>query len=240
MADLPDTQLSLILRLPTSARGQVDQDAWAEFTRAYEPFLYRFACRRGLQDCDARELIQRVLLSVAQSIGRWQPCLQEVSSDGGSSENSRPRFRNWLFTIARNQTINLLKAKRADVGVGGTTQLTRLCSSIDPSSNSPCLEDDYRYEMFLWAVAKVKQSVADDTWQAFWKTAVQQEACANVAADLGLSLGSVYAARSRVLAKLKAQIQIMGTSDLPSERPVQPKEQLSPGAAWAQGGTSWQ
>ena len=57
MQQIPDTRSSLILRLADN----VDGEAWDEFVEIYEPFIYRYARRRGLQDADARELVQDVL-----------------------------------------------------------------------------------------------------------------------------------------------------------------------------------
>ena len=57
----------MILRLPSAEDG----DAWQEFVSIYEPFVYRFAIRGGLQDADAKELVQNVMLSVAKAVGRW-------------------------------------------------------------------------------------------------------------------------------------------------------------------------
>jgi RNA polymerase sigma-70 factor (ECF subfamily) len=43
------------------------------------------------------------------------------------------------------------------------------------------------------------------TWQAFWRSAVEGDAPADVAADLGISVWAVYKARSRVLQRLREE-----------------------------------
>ena len=57
----PDTRASLILRLGDPA----DDAAWAEFVQIYQPMLFQLASRWGLQDADAREVVQETLLAVA-------------------------------------------------------------------------------------------------------------------------------------------------------------------------------
>ena len=47
----------------------------------------------------------------------------------------------------------------------------------------------------------------ETTWQAFWRTAVEGEPAAEAARALGLSVGAVYVAKSRVLARLREQVQ---------------------------------
>ncbi len=57
---------------------------------------------------------------------------------------------------------------------------------------------------------KSRKSSHTTTWRAFWQTAVEGRPPAAVAAELGLSVGAVYIARSRVLARLKKRIEQLG------------------------------
>lgn len=191
MPQVPETQASLILRLPCAA----DAEAWNQFVSLYEPFVYRFARRGGLQDADARELVQNVLMSVARAVGRWQP------------EETRGKFRTWLFRIARNQLLDTL-AKRKVVGQGGTTMLRALdhLPAGDGGHNHE-IRLAARRELFLWAAERIKGSVKEATWQAFWQTAVLEKSPEAVAEELGLSVGAVYIARSRVVTRLREEIQ---------------------------------
>jgi RNA polymerase sigma factor (sigma-70 family) len=185
----PDTRESLILRLPSAS----DAQAWREFIEIYEPLLFRFARRRGLQDADAREIAQGVFLAVAKSVERWQP------------DKQRGRFRAWLFKIARNHLINYVAKQTRHQAVGGTDEISLLNGIVSPAQDS--IEADYRREMFRLAAAQVRDSFQGNTWSAFWMTSVLEKSVEDVAAELGLTPGAVYIARSRVIAKLKRTIQ---------------------------------
>ena len=56
----------------------------------------------------------------------------------------------------------------------------------------------------------MKDQFASTTWNAFWQTAVEGRTPADVSAELGLSIGAVYIARSRVLARLRHRIEELG------------------------------
>lgn len=192
-ADLvPDTRISLILRLPQSS----DVEAWREFIDVYEPFILRLARSRGLQEDDARELVQRVMVAVARAVDRWKP------------DAERGRFRAWLFRIARNQLINLLSGDRLDRGQGGTTHVQILQQLVDThDAAQQDIELEYKREMFRYAAARVKQAVQPSTWRAFWSVAILEQPASEVAAALKMTVGAVYIARSRVMARLRDEIQ---------------------------------
>lgn len=188
----PLTRESLIIRLPSAA----DAEAWQEFVAIYEPHVYRFARRRGLQDADAHELVQNVFLSVAKAVGGWKP------------DPDRGKFRAWLFRIARNHVINLARKRKPDQGTGRTDEyerLQQLCDQVD--STSVALEQDYRRELFRTAAAEVRVQVKPQTWEAFWLSSVEGKPIAEVAEQLSVSAGSIYIARSRVIHRMRSLIQ---------------------------------
>jgi RNA polymerase sigma-70 factor (ECF subfamily) len=204
MARIPNTRASLIVRI----RDPRDEQAWSEFLEIYEPLVYRLARSKGFQDADAAELTQEVFLAVSSAVERWDP------------DPARGKFRNWLFRIARNLMINLLAKQRRHPQGSGKTQIRELLEA-QPAPNgedSALFEHQYKREAFRWAAERVRLDFRDSTWQAFWQTAVEEQPCADVAQRLGMSVGAVYIARSRVMARLRQKIErLEGT--LPNEAP---------------------
>ena len=187
MTSNPDTRESLILRLPSSQ----DALAWRDFIAIYEPLIIRFAGRRGLQEADAREIAQNVLIAVAKSVDRWQP------------DRERGRFRAWLFRIARNQLINWISKQATQASSAGALDGSALEQFPSQDYRAAEIELEYRREMFRVAAAQARDSFSGSTWDAFWRTAVLAESVDSVAASLELSPGAVYIARSRVTSKIR-------------------------------------
>jgi len=68
MPEPGETRESLLIRL----RDPQCDTAWQEFSAIYRPMVYRLARHSGLQDSDAEDVTQRVLLSVSGAIGEWR------------------------------------------------------------------------------------------------------------------------------------------------------------------------
>jgi RNA polymerase sigma-70 factor (ECF subfamily) len=201
MTELPDTRESLLLRVGDPANAE----AWREFAAIYRPAVYRMARRRGLQDADAEDLSQRVLVAISQKIAEWRP----TSPQGA--------FRAWVSVIARNLALNALTRTRIDSGKGGTSVIERLARQpareeagrelSDGNLSSGEFEDEYRRALFRLTSEQIRPEFQEATWQAFWMTAVEGIPIADAARLLGKSEGVIYAGRSRVMRRLKQGVR---------------------------------
>ena len=193
MAEPPLTRVTLLNRLKDGA----DADAWHEFVQLYGPVVYGFARKRGLQDADAADLMQEVLRSVARNAERME------------YDPKRGTFRGWLYTVTRNKIYNFLNGQRnRPRGSGDSAAQERLDAVADRSTER---EDDwereYQRRLAAQAMELVKDEFQPNTWQAFWRTAVEGRAAQEVGDELKMTPGAVYVAKSRVLARLREEAQ---------------------------------
>jgi RNA polymerase sigma-70 factor (ECF subfamily) len=192
MPQLPDTRYSLLARLADPA----DAVAWSEFMQIYRDAIYRYSRSRGLQDSDALDVVQNVLVITHQAIGDWQP-----SGQSGA-------FRNWLVQTAHRVCLRALRNKgRSDHAVGGSDGMHRLQLATHDDNARNAEDADWQRWAFCWAAGQIQSEVAPVTWNAFWLSAVEGCTPEETAEKTGLRVGSVYTAKCRVIAKIRDRIQ---------------------------------
>ena len=186
------TRASLILRIQDAE----DMAAWDEFSTIYGPVVFNFAMSRGFQAADAENLVQEVFLAVANSISNWL------------ERDDRGSFRAWLLRIARNAAVDMITQKATrSLGRDGSEAQVHLVNFPAPSELSSALDLAYERMVFQWASERVRASVAEHTWQAFWLTSIEELSVEAAAARLKTRPGNIYFARSRVLARIKELVQ---------------------------------
>ena len=75
----------------------------------------------------------------------------------------------------------------------------------------PAMDDlgDEHIERRLYhrALEFIRDGFEDRTWQAFWKTVVEDRSAADAAAELGMTPGAVRVAKARVLQRLRKELR---------------------------------
>lgn len=197
VTDFPETRDSLLVQV----RSPHNREAWDEFVLLYRPVIYRLARQRGLQDADAQDLAQQVLMAVASSIGRWEKSQGSV------------RFRHWLRRVARNAIINALSRRPVDRAAGGSSVQELLREQPDDPESDAQIEREYRRELYLRAAQIVRGDVEPDTWRAFEITVIEDRGIDEAALELDKSVGTIYAARSRIMRRLREAIRELERSE---------------------------
>jgi RNA polymerase sigma-70 factor (ECF subfamily) len=193
VSESPATRATLIFRL----RDENDHEAWSDFLRLYGPMLYRFVRSRGLQDADAADVVQDVFRRVGSAINR----LDYDKAKGG--------FRAWLFTITRNRLYTFFeKRNRAGPTGNDTAQLELLSQAADDRDElNEQWELEHLRSLAAVAMETVEEKSDPKTWSAFRLTAIENRSAAEAANELSMSTGAIYVAKSRVLARLRAEIE---------------------------------
>jgi RNA polymerase sigma factor (sigma-70 family) len=187
MTSWPETRMTLIRQLADPA----NVTAWLQFEKTYQPAIYRFARSRGLQQADALDVVQEVMLAVHRQAAHWTP-----TGRNGS-------FRAWLGETVRRTTLQLLRLRtRIGVGLGGSSVGTALDAIPAHDDRELNHVNDQRWRFFC-AAAVVESEVCALNWRAFWMTAVEGKSAEEVATILDTRVGTVYSAKCRVMARIR-------------------------------------
>lgn len=197
MTTWPNTRYSLLARLADADDGA----AWQAFETIYQPAIYRYARSRNLQEADALEVVQEVMLAVHRAMDGWKP-----SNRAGS-------FRAWLAEAARRMTLQVIRQRdKRDRAAGGAAVGGVLAEAVAPAATTADEEDARRW-LFFCAAASVEQEVQEATWRAFWLTAVDGRGAAAAAGELGMTVGNVYSAKCRVLDRIRRRVNELEQED---------------------------
>ena len=177
------TSFSLLERL----RDSPDPVVWERFVRLYTPVLVIWAKRLGLQPADAQDLVQDVFALLVRKLSQYQ-------REGDS------RFRVWLRTVLTNRFREVRRRLRP-VPPGDLGDAPDLRLPDDPAAEF--WEHEYRKLVVARALDVIRRDFEETTWRAFVATTMEGRRAADVAAELGLTEGAVYAGKARILSRLR-------------------------------------
>lgn len=191
-----ETRNSLILRL----RSEQNELAWREFVTVYESFLVQVARRQGVPRRHLPDVTQQILLRIAESI------------DGWSDDGNQASFRRWLTTVARNVVVRFMARERRQAGgVGGSDLLVQLGNLEDKPDQQWLMR--YEHELIVWAAQQVRHEFLETSWQAFEATVLEDQSVEAVAGRLGVTPGSIYMSRSRIMARIRRKVAEVDSED---------------------------
>jgi RNA polymerase sigma-70 factor (ECF subfamily) len=175
-------------------RDPQDRLAWGEFVGLYAPLVHAYGRHHGLQDADAADLVQEVLRRVSRASPQFE------------YDRARGTFRGWLLTVTRNELFKMGRSRKETRGSGDTAVQGLLAQQPERHQADDDWDREYHWNLFLWAAERVKGEFREATWQAFWRTVVESAPIEPTAKELNLSVGAVYIARSRIIARIRQEV----------------------------------
>lgn len=189
----PSTSSGLLLSL---GDGE-NPEAWQQFWEGYSPVLKQFARRRGLQDADAQDLVQQVMLAVSRKM------------EGFRYAREQGRFRSWLATIAlRALWKQRTRDQRRPVEFVDAGRLDQL-----PAGPEGILED-LNAALNDAAMSAIQSEYSEEKWNTFVRLWIKDEPTQAVAKQIGRPPNWVYKVKHEVLKRLEQEVKRI-RDDLP-------------------------
>jgi RNA polymerase sigma factor (sigma-70 family) len=191
MGEPSDTRLTLLGRLRSAPS---DSGAWSEFVDWYGQKIYVWCRNWGLQEADAQDVTQEVFLKLSQR-------MQNFRYDPNGS------FRAWLKTVTHHTWQDHLAKQRRDGRGSGSDDAVRRLSLIEARDNlEQWIVAAGDEELLKEAAARVRLRVEPRTWDAFRLLAIDERSGAEAARELGMKIGAVFVARSKVQRMLREEL----------------------------------
>jgi RNA polymerase sigma-70 factor (ECF subfamily) len=186
------TSASLLARL---RQAPADQAAWGEFVNRYGRKIYGWCRHWGLQEADAQDVTQDVLVRLAAK-------MRDFAYDPSRS------FRAWLKTLARHSLSDFCDARGRPGGAAGGSQVMELLQSVEAREELVRqLEEEFDKEVLEEAIARVRTRVTPKSWRVFELTAYEGRSGAEAAEALGMTVAAVFVAKSRVQKLLQDEVR---------------------------------
>ncbi len=196
-----ETRLSLLGRLQSDP---ANQEAWEAFVDHYGPKILGWCLKWHLQEADAQDVTQNVLLKLAEKMRsfRYDPMKS---------------FRAWLKTIAQHAYSDFLSSWQRQAQASGNNEVAELLQKVEARDDLvEQLEKEFDREILETAMGRVRLRVAPQTWQAFWLTAWEGLSGAEAAERIPMQVAQVYVARRRVQRMLQQEVARLNGDSSPA------------------------
>lgn len=187
VAIMDTTPVSLLLRIRESG----DADAWRRLVALTTPLLLSWTRHMRLQEADAKDLVQEVLAVLSKR-------LPEFDYDREKS------FRGWLRVIAVNKYRESLR------GAPPVHESDGQLALIEVEDDSEVFwRREFQEQLVARALEIMKSDFRETTWRACWEAVVSGRSAAEIAAELGITEVAVWSAKSKVLRRLREELEGM-------------------------------
>ena len=186
-----ETSLSLLERL----RHSPENEGWNRLKDLYAPLLRAWLRRYDVQDSDANDLVQEVLLTISKDLNKFEHC-------GHSGA-----FRAWLKAILINRLRKFWRARDRRPQARGDSDIdARLAQLDDPASEMSRIWDrEHDQYVLRQLMALAVPHFEPKTWKAFCRVALDGAKPDVVAKEMKISLNAVCLAKSRVIRRLRQE-----------------------------------
>jgi RNA polymerase sigma-70 factor (ECF subfamily) len=170
-----------------------DAGAWSDLCELYRPLIVGWLRRQSIPDAEIDDLVQEIFLAVVGSLPSF------------IHSGRRGAFRSWLRTIAFNYSCDYWKSpsrRSTPPGDDRAAEAIRLLEDPDSRLNRYWDEEHDRY-VLRCLLETIELEFEPATVKVFRRVALDGASGAEAAGELGMTLGAVYAARSRVLRRLR-------------------------------------
>jgi RNA polymerase sigma factor (sigma-70 family) len=186
------TRATLIQRV----RNQRDEASWEDFTRIYRNYIYAVVRGMGMNESDAEDITQQVMLSL------WNK-LPDIDV-----EKIR-RFRSWLSTVTKNVVLGYIRSRTREtnrIHKAKHDEDLAYLNTIRLPDIDKIAEQEWKRHITNLALQNVEPLFSGRAVEVF-RLSLDGLDIQTVAEKLGLQENSVYRLKNRVKQRLVQEIE---------------------------------
>lgn len=174
-------------------RDAGDHSAWSGFIERYQGPIASFCRKTGLSQEDADDVAQETMMAFLESYRR------------GDYQRGRGQLSQFLFGIARHKILHARRktgaaARQFSHGAGTSESLANV---PDTDALQQAWDREWRESILMQCLARVREEVAPQTYEAFRLAGVEGLEPARIAEQLGMTRNAVFIAKHRVVTRLR-------------------------------------
>ncbi|MCA9188874.1 MAG: sigma-70 family RNA polymerase sigma factor [Pirellulaceae bacterium] len=181
------TSTSLLIRV----QSPQDRAAWSRFVELYTPLIFFWARKQGVPSSDAADLVQDVMTILVRKLPDFR-------------YDKKKSFRGWLRKVTLNQYRQ--RCRRQNVPIADTTD-SHLLNIAEDRNGDDFWEREYSQRLVGRAIQLMQSSFEEPTWRACKAYLLDGRSAEDVAAEFGISVWTVYSAKSRLIKRLRDELQ---------------------------------
>lgn len=188
-----ETSLSLLERL----RNSPESEGWGRLVNLYAPLFQVWLRRYDVQDSDAHDLVQEVLLTVSKELATFE-------------HHGHPgAFRGWLKGILVNRLKKFWRSRDRHPEARGDSDFAARIGQLEDSASEMSRIWDREHDQYVLRqlLSLAEPHFEATTWRAFCRVALEGANADTVAQELGISKNAVIVAKCRVLSRLRQESQ---------------------------------
>jgi RNA polymerase sigma factor (sigma-70 family) len=196
MTGQPGSNLSATITstaLLEALKNTQDEQAWQPFVNRYRPVIVRYSRRMGLSDSEAEDAAQQTLLHFHEAYVQ------------GKYDRAKGHLRKWLFGIAHNQIVDVLRERRRrEVQVANRTDQTDMFAQVPAEDAAEqAWEQEWRLTLLRQCLDQVRQECEPKTLRAFEMLTWEGWPAQKIAERLGMTVNAVFLAKFRILKRVR-------------------------------------
>jgi RNA polymerase sigma-70 factor (ECF subfamily) len=186
---MDSTSVSLLRRL----NGDEREVAWERFVELYAPLIYHWTLRAGLPRSDAADCVQEVLTLLVDKLPTF-------------TYDPKKSFRAWLRTITLNKCRDML---RRNASLPHRALPLAPDDAASPDDVELFTDEEYQRSLVHRALEVMQTEFEANTWRACWEQVTSGDSVSEIAQRLGMTENAVYLAKSRVLRRLREELDML-------------------------------